>query len=174
MSNLLKSAQEKLTLKVITLRDSNINFNTDFECDFRDVLPHSFQTFDGVKSCNETEFSPVEEDEEGFYQYKFLFASGIRVLDEDSSPEDSEDEDTQELEIEDEPLVIAEIKAIFEAVYDSNEKLSVEEVQAFGDSNVAFNVWPFWREYVQSSCMRMNIKPISLPFKMASKKSNKE
>ena len=61
---------------------------------------------------------------------------------------------------------------MFEAAYESLEQLNKEEVQLFGKSNVGFNVWPFWREYVQSSCMRMNIKPISLPFKMGWKSLN--
>lgn len=164
MNELLKSAQQKLTLKVITLRDSEIFFNEEYECDFREAVKHHFQSFGGVKACNEVEFSPVEEDNVGFYQYKFLFASGIRVI------LDSE----EETDIEEEPEIIVEIKALFEAAYESQQKLSIEEVHAFSDSNVQFNVWPFWREYVQSSCMRMNITPISLPFQMVDSKTSKE
>ena len=164
MNKLLKSAQQKLTLKVITLRDSEIYFNEEYDCNFRESVKHHFQSFGGVKACNEIEFSPVEEDNDGFYQYKFLFANGIRVV------LDTE----QEADIEDEPEIIAEIKAFFEAAYESQEKLSIEEVHAFSESNVQFNVWPLWREYVQSSCMRMNITPISLPFHMVDSKESKE
>lgn len=163
MDNNLTNAQKKLTLKIIRLRDSSINFNLDFEPEFRKDIDHSVQTFNGLKVCSEVELVQADDEANVLYQYKYLFANGLRVIpleyDEElsSSEEDGADDDPD-------VTVIAEIKAVFEAVYESHEKLNKDEVNSFGNSNVGFNVYPFWREYVQSSFQRMDIDPISLPF----------
>jgi len=41
---------------------------------------------------------------------------------------------------------------------------SLEERKAFLDVNAAFNCWPYWREFVQSTAGRMNLPPLTVPF----------
>jgi len=45
----------------------------------------------------------------------------------------------------------------------SAEPLSQVDLQAFGEMNGVFNLWPFWREYVQSASLRMGLPPLTLP-----------
>jgi len=48
------------------------------------------------------------------------------------------------------------ITATFEATYELQEKYepAPEDLKAFSDGNVVFNVWPFFREYAQNTCLR--------------------
>lgn len=57
------------------------------------------------------------------------------------------------------------IQAKFELVYDvdSSRGLSDAHYGAFAESNGVFNVWPYWREYVQSTTVRMGFPPLTLP-----------
>jgi len=41
--------------------------------------------------------------------------------------------------------------------------LSQEDLQTFCDFNPIVNVWPFWREYLQSQTGRMGVPPMVLP-----------
>ncbi len=46
---------------------------------------------------------------------------------------------------------------------DKNIPISEELAAAFGKMNGIHNVWPYWREYVQSASTRVGIPPITLP-----------
>lgn len=39
-----------------------------------------------------------------------------------------------------------------------------EHVKAFKDGNAIFNVWPYFREFLQSSLQRMGLPPLTAPF----------
>jgi len=43
-------------------------------------------------------------------------------------------------------------------------KVATADLEAFGELTVAFNVWPYWREFVQSMTTRMGLPPLTLPF----------
>ncbi len=48
------------------------------------------------------------------------------------------------------------ITATFEATYElqGSYEPAPEDLKAFSDGNVVFNVWPFFREYAQNTCLR--------------------
>ena len=43
------------------------------------------------------------------------------------------------------------------------EGLTPDNIKAFGDLNGVYNVWPYWREYVQSTVTRMGMPPLPIP-----------
>lgn len=45
----------------------------------------------------------------------------------------------------------------------STAGLRKENVEAFGELNGVFNVWPYWREYVQSMTTRMGLPSLTMP-----------
>lgn len=48
------------------------------------------------------------------------------------------------------------------------EEVSKDELTAFAEVNAIFNAWPYWREYIQSTFVRMNLPPVVLPvFRLA-------
>jgi len=61
----------------------------------------------------------------------------------------------------DEPM---RIEAEFILVYavDSLDGIEREQAAAFGRMNGIHNVWPYWREYVQSTTVRLGLPPLVL------------
>ena len=41
---------------------------------------------------------------------------------------------------------------------------TTDQVKAFKDGNAIFNVWPYFREYLQSSLSKMGLPPLVAPF----------
>jgi hypothetical protein len=60
-----------------------------------------------------------------------------------------------------------QVDASFELVYsfpaDLDPILSIEELQAFADTNAVMNCWPYWRELVQGVVAKMNLPPLLVP-----------
>ena len=148
----LTVAQKELALQTIHVRKSELNLDPGFD----PLVPPTEslrQSFHGVESIRIDEFTDDDNDKTFGYDYKFTFVSGIRLV-----PESKADK-------EDSELIYFELTASFEARYFSEIELSQESVAAFADKNVGFNVWPFWREYAQSTSMRAGMSPpIEIPF----------
>lgn len=57
------------------------------------------------------------------------------------------------------------IEATFIAEYEmADVRLSEEAIKEFALRNVMFNVWPYWREYLTSTCSRMQLPRVQVPF----------
>ena len=57
--------------------------------------------------------------------------------------------------------IVAEF--ILEYSFDKSTPITDEIATAFGRMNGVHNVWPYWREYVQSISMKVGLRPITLP-----------
>ncbi len=147
MSTVLQEAQKLLKIKTIYLKNSFIELSEDIDMNNLGDTSIAVQSFKGVPKIREASF---EDDEQTWWEYEFHFAAGIRLVDD-------------EIEQNEDVTPLVEIKGTFCAKYESPEKLTQEQIEAFSEKNVGFNVWPYWREYVQSSCMRLNIEPIEVP-----------
>lgn len=148
MNPSLKEAQKLLHIKNITLQSSYVKLGDDIDNDFLSEADISIQTFRGVPKVREASF---ESDEKNWWEYLFYYSVGVRLVEENTELEDNE------------VTPFVEIKGTFCAKYESTEKLTQEHIDAFSEKNVGFNVWPYWRELVQSSCMRLGIEPIEVP-----------
>lgn len=62
-----------------------------------------------------------------------------------------------------EPFAV--IKASFLLIYqaDSLQGITKRAVRLFGETNGIFNAWPYWREYVQNTIVRMSLPPLTIP-----------
>ena len=62
-----------------------------------------------------------------------------------------------------EPTIL--IEAVFQAVYDvPPDTMTNEEALAlFAQTNGTFNLWPYWREFVQSMSTRMGLPGLTVP-----------
>jgi hypothetical protein len=60
-------------------------------------------------------------------------------------------------------LMVSEIVAQFTSEYavTCDENLTEYAITEFGRINVPHQVWPYWREYCQSTCARMSL-PVSV------------
>lgn len=96
----------------------------------------------------------------------FCFRTGIRLIDHLAPiAKKGKKKPTKEAEPS-EGKVHLEILAEFAAHYRLRPGSDVEALKSafteFGNYNVGLHVWPYWREYVQSTCARMGIPPISV------------
>lgn len=57
------------------------------------------------------------------------------------------------------------IRAGFELQYKlpKNQVVSSRDLKTFAETNGIYNVWPYWREFVQSTFARMGLPPVTLP-----------
>lgn len=145
MNPSLQEAQNLLKIKTVYLKKSFIEISEDMATNDIGDTTVVVQSFKGVSKIRETF---LEDDDKAWWEYCFYFEVGIRLVD----------------EAEENTTPFVEIKATFGAKYESEKKLNQEQMEAFSEKNVCYHVWPYWREYVQSSCMRLNIEPIEVPF----------
>jgi len=154
MTEAFERAKKALSVKSVLLRDSFIALNEDLDTQEIESIKSEIQTFRGVHKVKEVS---LQNDEQEVWEYDFFYSCGIRLV------EESEQNDGSEVEVEVEAEALVEIRATFAAKYRASEKLDKELIQAFSEENVGYHVWPYWRELVQSSCLRMNIEPLETP-----------
>lgn len=74
---------------------------------------------------------------------------------------------------EDDPLLLVE--AVFDAEYDARARIDDIDVEAFTKRNVAYHVWPYWRELVQSIVSRTRFPaPVTVPHYLVSSRRHDE
>ncbi len=147
MNESLKSAQSSLHIQAVNLRDSKISVRSDIEISTIDRSNTVSQVYRAVIQIQEASFSDAKEKEH--WVYSFIYTSGIRLIfleEEESSKEEAY-------------KPVMEIVGDFSAKYFSKSKLSQEEVDIFCEDSVGYHVWPYWREYVQSTCSRIGLSP---------------
>ena len=66
-------------------------------------------------------------------------------------------------DVEDDELFKVEAAFVASYAFSDDEPIAPEAVDAFAKLNGVFNCWPFWREYLQSSTVRMGLPPLTLP-----------
>ena len=68
---------------------------------------------------------------------------------------------------QDESVRIFEVKCRFQVTYqlEPGYQPTPEEISAFSSANAVFNAWPYFREFVQNTCLRMGFPGTpSVPF----------
>jgi hypothetical protein len=59
--------------------------------------------------------------------------------------------------------VLATIEASFIAEYEMVEPIEQPALDEFALHNAPWQVWPYWREFVASQCMRLNLPKAAMP-----------
>lgn len=152
-NKLLLEAQQGLTIQSVDLRGSEIYVSESFSSNtvnqFDEVDVQSRKDFLMMKHFHD------EKDQAGFLALEYTF--GKRVIRGDQVSEE-------------EPEVLLEIAGNFSANYliDQDAPPSKEAILVFVEQNGLLHVWPYWREYVQSSCSRIGIPPIPVEMRPGS------
>lgn len=155
MNELLKSAIENLAIFTVSLRNGHTHIGEGFNSLNVNATPKKSQSFRTVVKIEAVEMVKEGDDNPPKLFYTFHYEVGSRLVPLEHSDEESSEEDQE---------AIITIEARFEAIYRAKRELEKEELQAFAARNVGYNVWPYWREYLQSTCNRMGITPIKVPF----------
>ena len=151
MSDALKQAQQCLAVHSVNLRESKVHLRSDVDAWALDRSRTEAQSFRQVSRIQEVELR-LEGGKESSWEYRFNYALGVRLLDEEA-------DETDEGFVPD-----LEIVAVFQARYMCHRQLEKEELSAFAEDNVGYHVWPYWREFVQTSCNRVGLlSPIEIP-----------
>ncbi|OIP99479.1 MAG: hypothetical protein AUK35_06260 [Zetaproteobacteria bacterium CG2_30_46_52] len=155
---LLKQAAEVLTPVGVFLRSSNVYTHPDFHPQHNNG---ELQVQYKSKAIGECKLLGTEESQSFM---AFQYEAGVRLVDES-------------IDEKDDAYVRAEILAVFASEYQLKEPEAFDEaaMSEFLNCNVRFHVWPFWREYLQSTCTRMGLPVIPLPHHFRPQESeNKE
>lgn len=161
----LHEAQDALCIKSVNLRSSSLSVRGGLDIEEIDRELASPQSFGWVKKVREFE-KQDNGDSVKSWQYKFNYEVGIRLVPDNEEQESFEEDDYEAL---------IHVMAEFQAVYDSKVKMNEEHLEAFSENNVGFNVWPYWRELVQSYCCRIAFyPPIEIPLYKSLKRKPKD
>ena len=68
-----------------------------------------------------------------------------------------------EKQVEAKPIVRAQIEATLVAEYEMKDDPGQEALEAFASKNASYHVWPYWREYLSSQCLRMGLPKMVVP-----------
>ncbi|WP_156138113.1 hypothetical protein [Pantoea rodasii] len=156
MNKLLKTAIENLAIHTVSLRDSHTEIGEGYNSLNINGAPKKNQSFRTVVKIEVVEMKKEGDDSPPRLFYSFHYEVGSRLVSLDHSDEESSEQEDHG--------ALATIEARFEAIYRAKRELDKDELQAFAARNVGYNVWPYWREYLQGTCNRMGINPIRVPF----------
>lgn len=143
---LINEAGSQLNFDTVTIIESNFSSLPEYTSNYNEDC--MYQTYNYAVSFDEFDSS----DGKSFF-YGFVYSVGYRIINKDQQA-DVENDDFKPL---------AEIQATYQVRYKSKTKVSEEALNEFGKFNVGYHVWPFWREYTQSTSLRMGIPVISIP-----------
>ena len=158
---LIDQAARVLQIRAVLLRSSSLTSAPD-------ILPPSDPALElaaQFRSTTETNVEVTRIEASGKTLGRIavvVFSVGVRLVDQKALSESREGG----LELRDDAVKL-EIKAEFAAHYALPDEV---EIKALGPAlaefcrhNVGFHVWPYWREFVQSTCTRMGFPPVPVP-----------
>lgn len=151
MSTEKTKAQSCLSIQAVRLQSSQISINENARAENIGELMGSIYGFHGVSNITQRT-ATANDDDKKVWIYDFKYRVGVKA----TAKDDSDDE-------------LVEIKSTYCVEYFSNEELSSEDIDGFSKDNVGYHVWPYWREYVQSTLSRTDLpaKLIRVPFYFA-------
>lgn len=159
---LIDAAAKALDIETVFLRASEIRCKEGFLPQFiEDDLSLVPQYRVDPKSKVHVVTAENKETSDSKKTVMYYFSAGVRLIDGAMLDSAENEEDLPD------EAVYVEIETEFSAHYglkrDANEKELRLALAEFGQFNIGYHVWPYWREYVQSVCARMGIPPIPVP-----------
>ncbi len=154
----LQQAIDCLTIRDVYLRKSSAALMDDFEPKYdADTENLAVQFKHIVTQSNVLE---LEDDSgERTHLFRVFVDLGTRWV----MPE-TEDAES--------PDVKAFIEGTMVAEYQLDGEPGPEALKKFAMKNASYHIWPFWREYLSSQCVRMNLPKLVMPIKQFAANQN--
>jgi len=155
---LIKTAK-KLEPMGVFLRESRLSTHNNFDRHNCDEAGFQVQ----FKSGPGNEYKAISDEKSNEGIMIFPFEAAVRLID-------------PNIKEEDDGFIQLEISAIFEAEYQfsNHGNFNEEGMSLFLNANVPHHIWPYWREYVQSTCARLGMPEIIIPFRIQQTPSSKD
>jgi hypothetical protein len=158
---LVETVAKALKIRAVLLRSSSLVSNSD-------ILPPSVSELELAVQFGSTPPTAVETmslAEDGGATMNialFKFATAVRLVEQQALKalrDDGKEISGNEVKLE--------IKAEFGVQYEIVDGVDLMKMEsslaAFCQHNVGFHVWPYWREFVHSTCARMGIPLVPVP-----------
>ena len=149
-------ASENLRIAMVNLHSTETRLHNKFD----PLIPNQRLQGQFKIGAIESELKTVinEKDEKQRF-VRFYVETMMRYVKEPVSKEAQEDEELFSNQL------ASSIKAKFVAEYTIVNDMDIpeESLAEFGKYNVPHNIWPYWREYCQSTCSRMALPVIVIP-----------
>lgn len=155
-NKILQEAQSALSIGGIYIRSIESFIADDIIPEQIDSLDLERQEFQSPKRYIQYQ---LKNDNSETQEVRYEYIIGTRLI----KPTTDEEGDVK---------TIFELKTVFEARYQSKIDISDESLKEFGIHNVGFHVWPYWRELLQSTCLRMGITPLEVKMYVRPKTSS--
>jgi hypothetical protein len=164
----LQEAIDALRIRDVYVRDSESYLAEGFEPKYDpdpDALDVQFQHI-------VTESSVLEVEDGGDVParlFRVFIRFGARLVapngSDEATPEapDADRESPVDRDSVDPSRVRALIACMMVAEYDMVGEPSEASLKAFALRNASFHAWPYWREFLASQCVRMNLPRVVLP-----------
>ena len=152
MEEQLQRAIDVLSIDLVAIRSSSARISDDFD--------PKFESDDGVVTVKlhsrveKFDLVTVHDEADKLFLRVFI-ECGVTL---DRPPENGSGNGEA-------PEELASIDARFAAYYLMIENPGQEALEQFVLHNASFHVWPYWREYLASQCLRMNLAPIPVPMR---------
>lgn len=161
MSEGLQKAIECLKIHDVYLRSSESTLSEGFEPKYEPELEDLEIQFKHLVTHSNT--LVLEDDNEGSTRlFRVFIQFGARWI--DVTEENGNDDDQ----------VKAQINGVMVAEYRMEEDPGKDALKEFALRNASFHVWPYWREYLTTQCMRMNLPKLVLPTVQFAQNQNSE
>ena len=159
-SELLQKAIKCLAISDVYLRDTRVTFYNDFDPTIADQSLHTMLRFSASKIERlDAEPVAIEKDKKQMVKLVRIHTiAGLRFLSGELSEEAQKNPDELAKHMR------AEIIAFFVSEYRVTcDDIGKDAVEEFARRNVAYHVWPYWREYAQNVCNRTHLPAVIMP-----------
>lgn len=100
------------------------------------------------------------QNEDDLCIFRVYIDLGVRWV---SADKDDEIDNKNTMDIENSAEILAFIESTYVAEYLLRDRPGKNALNEFALNNASYHVWPYWREYIMSQGMRMNLPKIALP-----------
>lgn len=147
MSEVSQDAKDNLKIQDVYLRASNTELVNGFEPKFDSELESLELQFKHI--VTHSNILELQQDSENSIKLFRVFVDfGTRWV----LPQDKK-----------EPDVKAHIEATMVADYQMAKELDPETLKVFALKNASYHIWPYWREFLSSQCIRMHLPKVTMP-----------
>ena len=149
MADALQKAIDHLQIHDVYLRSSEARLADGFEPKYDDLDSVEVQFKHVVTHSNVLELD--EGTDAGVQLFRVFVELGTRWL----GPVDNHSDGDERL--------LAQIDGLMVAEYRMQIDPGKDALKEFALKNASFHIWPYWREFLTTQCMRMNLPKLVMP-----------